>query len=421
MSRAVAVATRPLELVPALLRDVVFRRYWAAHTVSLLGDQVTLLALPLVAVLVLDAGASWMGVLTAAGLLPNLLFALHAGALVDRLGRRRATMIAADLGRAVLLASIAVAYALDVLTFAQLGLVAFGVGTLAVLFNVADASLFVSVVPRDRLVDGASLLNGSRALSFVAGPTAAGLLVRALSAPGALVVDALSFVGSAVFLGRIAPVEPAPDRSGDGVLAGLRWVCGSAIVRSTLLATATVNFFNFAFWALFVLYATRTLGVEAGTLGLVLGAGAVGGVLGAVVAKPITERIGVGPALVAWCVAFPAPLLLVPLATGSGPRSLALLFLAELGSGFGVMLLDISAGTIFAGVIPHALRSRVSGAYTFANYGVRVLGALAGGVLGSTIGLRPTLWLATAGALLGVLWLLPSPVPRLRVLPDQAP
>jgi MFS family permease len=421
MSRAIADASRRVELVPALLRDVVFRRYWAAHSVSLLGDQITLLALPLVAVLVLGAGPSLMGVLTAAALLPNLLFALHAGALVDRLGRRRATMVTADLGRAVLLASVPVAYALDALTVAQLLLAAFGVGSLSVLFNVADASLFVSVVPRDRLVDGSSLLNGSRALSFVAGPSAAGLLVRALSAPGALVVDALSFVGSAFFLRRIDPVEPEPDRTGDGVLSGLRWVWGSPVVRPILCATATVNFFNFVFWALFVLYATRTLGIEAGTLGLVLGAGAVGGVVGAVVAKPLTTRIGVGPALVVGCVAFPAPLLLVPLATGSGPRDLGLLLLAELGSGFGVMLLDIAGGTIFAGVIPHALRSRVSGSYSFANYGVRVLGSLAGGALGASIGLRPTLWIATAGALLGVLWLIPSPVMRMRDLPTEAP
>ena len=419
MSRELALS-RPRDAVPALLHEQLFRRYWSAHTVSLLGDQISLLALPLVAVLVLDAGASSMGYLTAAALAPNLLLALHAGAWVDRFGRRRRTMIAADLARAVLLASVPVAYALGRLSFAHLLLVAFGVGALSLFFNVADASLFVSIVPHDSYVEGSSLLNGSRAFSFVAGPPVAGFLIRALSAPGALVLDALSFVGSALFLGRIAPVEPLPDGDGGRVLTGLRWVWQSPVVRPALLATATINFFNFVFWALFVLYATRTLGIDARTLGFVLGAGAVGGLIGSVTTTPITRRIGIGPAFVLGCIVFPAPLLLIPLAGGSAPSDLVLLFLAEFGSGVGVMLLDITAGSIFAAVTPPNLRSRVSGAYTFANYGVRVLGALAGGWLGATIGMRPTLWIATAGALLGVLWLIPSPLPRMSELPSQA-
>ena len=191
-------------------------------------------------------------------------------------------------------------------------------------------------------------------------------------------------------------------------------------MRATLLATATINFFNFVFWALFVLYATRTLDISPGTLGLVLGVGAIGGLVGSVVTTPVTRWIGVGPTLVVGCLLFPAPLLLVPLASGSDTVVLACLFLAEFGSGLGVMLLDISAGSIFAAVIPHRLRSRVSGAYTFVNYGVRVVGSLAGGLLGSTIGLRPTLWIGAVGALAGILWLIPSPVPRLRVLPEVA-
>ncbi len=405
--------------VPELLRDVVFRRYWGAHTVSLLGDQITLLALPLVAVLTLGAGASAMGYLTAAALLPNLLFSLHAGAWADRFGRRRAVMIASDLARALLLGSIPVAYALGVLTFPQLAAVAFGVGTFSVLFGVADASLFVSVVPHEQLVGGSSLLNGSRAMSSVAGPSVAGFLVRLVSAPGALIVDALSFVSSAALLWRIAPAEAPADAEGGGVLSGLRWVARSSIVRSCLLATATLNFFNFAFWALFVLYATRSLGIGPGVLGLVLGAAAVGGLIGAVGTPAVAGRIGVGPTLVAGTIVFPAPLLLVPFATGAGPTDLALLFVALFGAGVGLMMLDITAGSLFSAVVPHRLLSRVWGAYGFANYGVRVLGALAGGVLGSTLGVRQTLWLATAGALLGVLWLLPSPVMRVHDLPDR--
>jgi len=414
----VRLAERRRAAVPPLLRDAVFRSYWSAHTISLFGDQISLLALPLVGVLALDASAAQMGYLTAAGWLPYLLFALHAGAWVDRRGKRRATMIAADVGRALLLASVPLAYAADTLTLPHLYAVAFGVGALSVLFNVADTSLFVSIVARERYVAANSLLNGSRAFSFVAGPTLAGGLVQLLTAPVTLLLDGLSYVASAGLLGRIAPREVPSDAEASGVLTGLRYIAGSAIMRSSLLATATINFFNFVFWALFVLYATRELGVSPGTLGLVLGAGAVGGLVGSVVTTPITRRIGIGPAFVLGCVVFPAPLLLVPLASGSEEVVLALLFLAEFGSGIGVMMLDISAGSIFAAVIPHRLRSRVSGAYTFANYGVRVAGSLLGGALGSTIGLRPTLWIATTGALAGVLFLIPSPVPRVRDLPE---
>lgn len=412
-------ARRARPSVPRLIRESgVFRSYWGAHTVSLFGDQVSLLAIPLVAVLTLDASAAEMGYLTAVALAPNLLFALHAGAWVDRRGGRRRTMIACDLGRAALLVSVPVAYAFDALTFPQLYAVAFGVGALAVVFNVADASLFQTIVPRERFVEASSLLNGSRAFSFVAGPTVAGFLVRAVTAPGALVADALSFLGSGALLGGIRPEEPPADGEQGGITSGLRWIAGSPIVRGTLLATATLNFFNFVFWALFVLYATRTLGVSAGTLGLVLGAGAVGGLVGSVAATPVSRRIGIGPTLLVGCIVFSAPFLLVPLAGGPEPVVLACLFLAELGSGFGVMLLDIGAGAIFAAVIPIRLRSRVSGAYTFVNYGVRVVGSLLGGLLGSTLGLRPTLWIGAAGALLAGLLLLLSPVPRLRELPE---
>jgi MFS family permease len=189
-------------------------------------------------------------------------------------------------------------------------------------------------------------------------------------------------------------------------------------VRAALGATATINFFNFVFFALFILYATRSLDVEPGPLGLVLGAGAVGGLIGSVVTGRLSRRIGVGPAFAVGCILFPAPLLLVPLARGPEWVVLACLFAAEFGSGLGLMVLDITAGAIFAAVIPDRMRARVAGAYMVVNYGVRPLGALAGGALGSWLGLRPTLWVATAGALLGVLWLLPSPVLGLRTLPE---
>jgi predicted MFS family arabinose efflux permease len=190
-------------------------------------------------------------------------------------------------------------------------------------------------------------------------------------------------------------------------------------MRSALGATATINFFNFAFFALFVLYATRYLHVRPGVLGLVLGAGAVGGLIGSAITSRLARRIGIGRAFLLGCVLFPVPLVLVPAAGGPHGLVLALLFLAEFGSGLGVMILDISIGAIFAAVIPDRLRSRVSGAYLVVNNGIRPLGALFGGALGSAIGVRETLWLVTAAGVVGFLWLLPSPIPRMHELPDE--
>lgn len=410
-------------ILPTLLReDREFRRFWAGQMISLVGDQISLLALPLVAVLVLRADARQMGYLFAAGLAPNLFFSLFAGAWVDRHGRRRRVMIAADLGRGALLATIPLAYTLGRLTLTQLYAVAFLSGTLSVFFYVSYSTLFVSIVPRERYIEGNSILNGTRALSFMAGPSLGGVLVELLSAPLAIVADAISFLGSAFFLGRIAPGEPPTEEVARGHLAGgVRFILGSSIMRAALAATATINLFNFVFHALFVLYATRTLDVRPGILGAVLGAGAVGGLLGSVVTGPLSRRIGVGPAFILGCILFPLPLVLVPLAAGPKPLILAMLFAAEFGAGLGVMILDISAGSIFATLVPDRLRARVSGAYMVVNYGVRPIGSLLGGALGAALGLRATLWIASLGAVAGFLWLLGSPVPGLKTLDQIGP
>ena len=418
---AAAVAAAPARALalPGIVRERDFRRFWAGESISLIGDQITLIALPLVGVLALHADAAQMGYLGAAALIPNLLFSLHAGAWLDRRGRRRQAMIMTALARAALLATIPIAYWLGVLTMAQLYVVSFLVGTLSVLFFVAYSVLFVSLVPRDRYLEASSLLHGSRAFSFVAGPAIGGVLVQIFSAPGALIADAVSFLVSAFSLGSIHPTEPPTEEAQRGhVKAGIAYIRRSPIIRASLLATATINFFNFVFWALFFLYATKTLGVGAGLLGLVLGAASVGGVLGSIVTGRISRRIGVGPAFIAGSVLFPAPLVLVPLAGGADGTILAFLFAAEFLSGFGVMVLDITANSIKAALVPDRLRARVSGAYMVVNYGVRPIGALVGGALGTWIGLRPTLWVASLGAIAGVLWLLPSPVLRLRELPE---
>ena len=225
-------------LVPPLLRDQVFRRYWGASTVSMFGDQVSSVALPLTAVLVLHADAAEMGYLTALQWLPSLLFGLHAGAWVDRRGTRRHSMILADLGRAAALATIPLCYGLHALTMTQMYLVTFATGTLSVLFTVSDGTLFVSIVPPGRYVGGQSLIYGSRSLSLMGGPSVGGLLVEALTAPYAVFADALSFLGSAFQLGTIRPVEPPSADAADGVTAGLKFIRGSPIVRASLSGVA---------------------------------------------------------------------------------------------------------------------------------------------------------------------------------------
>ena len=312
---AVRDAVSARRLIPPLLRDTEFRRFWAGSTVSMFGDQVSSIAVPLTAVLALHAGAAAMGYLTALAWLPSLLFGMHAGAWVDRRGRRRQTMIACDLGRFCLLATIPACWALHVLTLWQLYAVIFAAGALSIVFNVANSTLFVSIVAAPQYLDGQSLIYGSRAMSFVAGPSVGGLLAQLLTAPFAIVADALSFLGSAFCLSRIRPAEPPASDGSGGVTEGLRFIAGSPVVRASLIGVAVVNLFNLMFSALFTLFAIRTLHVSAGLLGVVLGCGAIGSVLGSVVTKPIAGRFGAGMAYVAGAFMFTAPLALAPLAS----------------------------------------------------------------------------------------------------------
>ncbi|HEY3954247.1 MAG TPA: MFS transporter [Streptosporangiaceae bacterium] len=407
-------------LVPALLTEPTFRRYWSGQTISMFGDQITSIALPLTAVLALHARAAEMGYLTGAIWLPSLLFAVHAGVWADRFGRRRVLMMAADIGRAVLLTSVPVCYAVHVLGFAQLYAVAFGAGTLSILFTVCDSAVSVAVTPGGRFVESNSLVYASRAFSFVGGPSLGGLLVQLLTAPFTMVADALSFLGSAFFLSRIRPAEPAADPGGKGSLtAGARFIAGSPIVRASLVSASIVNFFDFLFITLYPLYAVSTLHVRPGVLGAILGAGAVGGVLGSLATKRLSGRIGIGWTYAIGIFGFPAPIVLWPLAGGPHMVVIGMLFAGEFLSGFGLMLLDISIGAIFAVVIPGELRSRVAGAFQAVNYGTRPVGAAVAGVLGSLIGLRPTLFVAAIGGATAIAWLLPTPLPRFRMPPAE--
>lgn len=403
--------------VPPLLRQKPFRRYWTGQSVSLIGDQITELALPLFAVLVAHAGAAEMGYLTAAALAPNLLFSLVFGGWADRRPYKRHIMVVADVGRAVALLAVPVLYLLHALSMTQLYVVAFTVGTFSVLFEVCRTTLFVSLVSKDDFLPANALLNGSRAFSSVAGASVGGLLVRLIGAPFALLVDAVSFLFSAVMIAKVEVVEPVPPpRRGLGIREGLSFIARHRVLRAAVCASTTLNLFNFMYLALVILYVTTELHISPEVLGLGLGLAACGALLGAAIARRTADRFGVGPLYVFGYLLFPAPLLLIPLAQGPHWLVLTMVFAAEFVSGIGVMLLDTAGGSLQAAVIPDELRARVTGAHRTINYGIRPIGAVIGGALGTALGVRETLWIATIGALAGVLWLFASPIPRMKRL-----
>ncbi|MFD5784378.1 MFS transporter [Streptomyces sp. NPDC126933] len=412
----------------SLWRDRRFRRFWAGQSVSQLGDRITELALPLIAISALNASANQVAWLTALIWTPNLL-AIFLGAWVDQRAHKRRLMILADLVRAAVLLSVPAAYLLGAVTLGQLYAVALLMGTAGVLFNTAYPPFFVRLVPRASYVDANSKLSASRSASYVAGPAIGGALVQALTAPVTVVVDALTFLVSAVLVGRVSVDEP-PAASGSAgapsllqrAREGLSFVVRHPVLRATLGCAATVNFFTFvAGSGLMVLFANRSLGLSAGAIGIAFGIGATGSVLGAVSAPKLSRRFGVGRSIVVGAVLFPAPIAIAAAAGGPLWLRAGALAAAEFLSGFGVMLFDVNLNSLQAAVIPDGMRSRVAGAYGTINYGIRPVGAIVGGLLATLIGLRATLLIAAVGGALSLLWLLPSPIPRIRSLaPNSA-
>src|SRR5581483_5753614 len=277
------------EPAESLLRQRTFRMLWAAYSVSMLGSQVTLLALPLTAVLVLHASAAQMGLLTAAGAAPHLCVSLFAGVFVDR-RRRRPLMVTADAGRALLLLSIPVAALAGVLSLTQLYAVALLTETLSVFYVVASSSFLPALVGRDRLLEANGKLTTSFSAAQVGGPGLAGLLIQLVTAPFAIVTDAASFVFSALAIGcGLRGSEPAVDpvavdSAGSiwrEIAAGLRFMLGQPLLRATACFTSTLNFFNTVIFTVIVLYATRELGIGPAALGLILASGAAGSLVGA--------------------------------------------------------------------------------------------------------------------------------------------
>ncbi|MHB1416247.1 MAG: MFS transporter [Chloroflexota bacterium] len=401
-----------------------FLMLWIGQTISQFGTQVTLLALPLTAALLLDASAFDMGLLRAAEMLPFLLIGLPAGVWVDRWARRP-IMIVGDVGRAVVLFTIPAAFLVGALSMAHLYLVAFVTGTLTVFFDIAYMSYLPSLVRSDQLVDGNSKLETTYAAAQVGGPGFAGLLIQLLTAPVAILFDAVSFIVSALLLWRIGTVEPVVEKPADGakpsmraeVSEGLRYVLSNPLLRPIAAASATTNLFTSAMMAVAILFAVRDLGMDAGTIGLAFMLGNVGFLVGAMLAGRAAERLGLGRAIIAGAALLPVGMILFPLATPATAVPTLVIALAIVGIGMPVY--NINQLSLRQALAPRRLQGRMHATMRFLVWGTMPVGSLLGGVLGEVIGLRGAIIVATAGSATGVLWILFSPVRTLREQPRQ--
>jgi len=398
-----------------------FMKLWSGQTISQFGTQVSLLAIPLTAVLVLDASAFEVAQLSTVEYLPFLLFALPAGVWVDRLSRRP-ILIAADLARGAALGSIPLAYAFGALTIWQLYAVSFVAGTLTVFFDVAYQSYLPSLVERERLLHGNSLLEMSVSVAQVAGPGVGGVLVGALTAPVAILIDAASFLVSAVLVvairAREAPIARIASVSVRHELwEGLRYVVGHRYWRALAITVGASNFASFVIGSIFVVYAVRELGLMPATIGLVLTLGSLGGVAGAMAAGPVARRIGVGRTIVGSAVLFGPPLLLVPLAPQAEP--IPFLVVALLVATAGGTAFNITGRSLMQTLTPERLLGRMTATRRFLVWGTIPLGSLAGGVLASELGLRAALW---TGAIIACFTFVPialSPIRLISNLPTE--
>jgi MFS family permease len=398
-----------------------FLRLWGGQTISQFGTQVGQLAIPLAAILVLDASAFEVALLATVEYLPFLFFTLPAGVWVDRL-RRKPILVLGDLGRAAALASVPIAYALDALTIWQLYAVGFAVGTLTVFFDVAYQTYLPSLVERKQLVEGNSLLEISRNGAQIAGPGAGGALVGLLTAPVAILLDALSFLGSAVLLLRIRAAEPRVEAVEHASMRrelaeGLRYVLGHRYWRPMAITTGASNFFWMICGSILLVYAVRSLGMSPELIGLVLTLGSLGGLAGAFAAGRLSRRFGVGPTIVGASVLFGPPLILVPLAPESAP--IPVLVLAFLVSTAGGTIYVITGLSLMQTLTPERLLGRMNATRRFIVFGAIPLGSLTGGVLASWIGLRPTLWVGAIGACFCFLPMALSPIRHIGAMPTE--
>lgn len=373
-----------------------------AEGISVLGAQFTSLALPVLAVTLLGATEWQMGVLNAASTAAFLVVGLPAGAWVDRWLKRR-VMVVADLVRAVALAAVPVLWFAGALEIWHLYVVAVVVGAATVFFDVSYQSYIPILVTSGQVGQANSTLEATSQVSRVAGPGLAGALLTVVSAPVLLVADALSYLVSAVMLGRIRDSEPPADRAQRQPLAreireGVRFVWGQPLIRSIAGTTASANFFATLAVTLLPLYVLRDLHLGAAGLGIMFSFGAAGGLLGALAAV----------------------LALMPLASlVPAPAALVVLVVAEVLISFAVLVYNISQVTLRQRLCPPRLLGRMNASIRFVVWGVMPIASLASGALGGTIGIVPTMWIGVVGSLLGTGFVLFSPLTGMRTLPRE--
>ena len=406
----------------SLWRHSDFLKLWTGESISLIGSQITFLALPLTAVTVLNATPFEMGVLGAVEFAPFLLLSLVAGVWADRLPRRP-ILITANLGRAILLATIPVLAFNDSLTMNALYGIAFGVGVLTVFFDVAYQSYLPVLVTREQLVEGNSKLEGSRSVAEIAGPAMAGGLVQAFTAPIAIAVDAVSFLISAFFLGLIRQKEEARHSSekwkpiwGE-IREGLDVVFRNPILRSIAGCTATNNFFSNVRFAVLTIYVVRELGIEPGVLGIIFAVGSVGALIGALWGSAIARRWGIGPTLIGAIAIGSLGSLALPAAQGPFAFAVAMLTLGLFFNSAANPVYNITQISLRQSIVPLRLQGRMNASMRFLVWGTIPLGSLIGGALGEVIGIHSTLLIGAIGGLLTVLWVFFSPVRSLMQTP----
>jgi MFS family permease len=397
-------------------------KLWTGQTISEFGTPVSQIAIPWLAIKNLDASAFEVATLGTVQFLPFLLFTLPAGVWVDRL-QRRSVLIVGDAGRALLLASIPVAYAYDALTLAQLYVVGFLVGILTVFFDVAYQSYLPALVEREQLVEGNSKLQVTASGAQIAGPALGGGLIQALTAPYAVLADACSFVLSGGFTVAIRKREVLPERTKESprlwaeLKEGLGYVVKHPLLRPQALCTGSSNFFGNVGFAILLVYAARHWHMSAGLVGLGFGIGSLGWLLGALAAPRLQRLLGVGKTTLAMTPFFGLPFLLVPLT----PTNLAFpsLVVAMALGGFGSVVYNITQVSLRQAITPHRIQGRMNAVMRFLVWGTIPLGSLVGGALASTIGLRATLVVSALGSTLAIIPIVLSPIPALRDFPES--
>ena len=394
-----------------------FLKLWSGQTISLFGTGLG--ALPFAAIFLLDASVMEMAVLAAAGTAPALLFGLVAGVWVDRLPRRP-VLIVANLGRAALLGTVIVAAVFDFLRIEHLFAVAFLAGTLEIFFDLAYVAYLPSLVERDELLEGNSKLAASAAAAEAGSFSIGGWIVQIFSATAAVVVDAVSYLVSGLLFAGIrkaeAPREPPPANTSivAEVREGLGALFGHPVLRAMGLANAAMDLGSGMIGSVILFYVVRDLGFEPGVAGLIFAVGGVTSLLGAVVARPLTRRIGMGPAMILGVAMFAASTVFIPLAQGATIAGAVLLVAQQVLGDPGYTIHEVNQVSLRQVLTPGRLLGRVSSGMRFSGLAAMFAGSLAAGVIGDTFGLRAALFTATGVEAAAVALLFFSPVRRLR-------